>query len=368
MYEINKTTNRISKLKTTTFSNLGFRERDHLQEWIANNPESLGEELLIIQKEFSGFNDTNERLDLLALDKLGNIVVIENKLDDTGKDVTWQALKYASYCSTLTKDQIVKIYQDFLNKYSDNENAEENIADFLGENDIADVSLNSGQTQRIMLVAWSFRLEVTSTVLWLMNYKLRIQCFKATPFQLDEKLFINFEQIIPIKEMEEYVISMAEKIQDDVSTQDELKERHIHHLDFWKELLAEMNKTSKLFQNCSPSKRSWMYIGAGISGVGYVFVVSKRYVRVELYIDRWDKDLNKKTFDKLLSEKNEIESIFGSSLEWERLDTKKASRIKYQLDDVSYFNHDEWPKMIDFMANSMQKLEKALHISISKLN
>ena len=60
-----------------------------------------------------------------------------------------------------------------------------------------------------------------------MNYKLRIQCFKATPFQLDEKLFINFEQIIPVKEMEEYVISMAEKIQDDASTQDELKERHI---------------------------------------------------------------------------------------------------------------------------------------------
>jgi len=42
---------------------------------------------LVIQKEFDGFNETNERLDLLALDKQGNIVVIENKLDDSGKDV-----------------------------------------------------------------------------------------------------------------------------------------------------------------------------------------------------------------------------------------------------------------------------------------
>src|SRR3978361_1691579 len=111
MYQINKTTNRISKLETKTFSDLHFKEREHLQEWIANNPESLGEEILIIQKEFNGFNDTNERLDLLALDKQGNLIVIENKLDDTGKDVTWQALKYASYCSTLKKDQIAKIYQ-----------------------------------------------------------------------------------------------------------------------------------------------------------------------------------------------------------------------------------------------------------------
>jgi hypothetical protein len=44
--------------------------------------------MLIIQKEFCGFNDTNERLDLLALDKWGNLVIIENKLDDSGRDVT----------------------------------------------------------------------------------------------------------------------------------------------------------------------------------------------------------------------------------------------------------------------------------------
>ncbi len=87
---------------------MGFGERSHLQEWLANNPEALGEEILIIQKEFDGFNDTNERLDLLGLDKQGNLVVIENKLDDTGRDVTWQVLKYASYCSTLKKEQIKK--------------------------------------------------------------------------------------------------------------------------------------------------------------------------------------------------------------------------------------------------------------------
>ena len=40
----------------------------------------FGEELIIIQKEFDGFNDTKERLDLLALDKKGRLVV--NKLDN----------------------------------------------------------------------------------------------------------------------------------------------------------------------------------------------------------------------------------------------------------------------------------------------
>ena len=50
------------------------------------------------RREFAGFSDTHERLDLLALDKQGSLVLIENKLDDTGRDLTWQVLKYASYC------------------------------------------------------------------------------------------------------------------------------------------------------------------------------------------------------------------------------------------------------------------------------
>ena len=97
MYRIDSHSNKIVKLEEPTFSELGFKEREHLQEWIAREPSVLGEELLVIQKEFSGFSDTHERLDLLALDKQGSLVIIENKLDDSGRDVTWQALKYASY-------------------------------------------------------------------------------------------------------------------------------------------------------------------------------------------------------------------------------------------------------------------------------
>ena len=81
MFKIDKANNTVQKLSPKSFAALGFKEREHLQEWIVGNPEVFDEELLFIQKEFSGFNDTNERLDLLALDKQGNLVIIENKLD-----------------------------------------------------------------------------------------------------------------------------------------------------------------------------------------------------------------------------------------------------------------------------------------------
>lgn len=73
LYKIDDSENSITKVELKSFSALGYKERDHLQELIAKNPEVFGEELLIIQKEFDGFNDTNERLDLPALDKKGNL-------------------------------------------------------------------------------------------------------------------------------------------------------------------------------------------------------------------------------------------------------------------------------------------------------
>ena len=67
MFVIDKATNSIQSLTPKSFSELGFKERAHLQEWIAGNPETLGEKLLIIQKEFSDFSETNRRLEILAL-------------------------------------------------------------------------------------------------------------------------------------------------------------------------------------------------------------------------------------------------------------------------------------------------------------
>lgn len=74
MFLVNRSENRLHKLEEKRFSALNLREREHLQEWLAAQPDALGEELLIIQKEFDGFANTRERLDLLGLDKDGLLV------------------------------------------------------------------------------------------------------------------------------------------------------------------------------------------------------------------------------------------------------------------------------------------------------
>ncbi len=366
MYLINKEQNRVTKLKQKTFSELKFRERDHLQEWIANNPSTLGEELLIIQKEFNGFNETNERLDLLALDKLGNVVVIENKLDDSGKDVTWQAIKYASYCASLTKQDIIKVYQDFLGTSAI---AQDKLSDFFDGRELSEIVLNQGlNSQRLILVAANFRKEVTSSVLWLLNFKIRLQCFKVTPFAYDDQLFLNVEQILPTKETEDFAISISTKAQEEIEVQETLKNRHHVRLKFWENFINFSNTKNNLFSNNSPSKESWIGKGIGMSGVNMNIVVSNSYCRSEIIINRGSKEENKELFDFLYQMKDSIENDFGVELTWERMDENVTSRIKYQLDGVSYFEEDDWDKMNDFLIDAAVKMENAFKEPIRKLN
>jgi hypothetical protein len=367
MYKIDPTGNKLLKLQERSFADLGFKEREHLQEWIAKEPTVLGEELLIIQKEFSGFSDTHERLDLLALDKQGSLVIIENKLDDSGRDVTWQALKYASYCSSLSKENIRKIYQDYLDSKSPEDKAEERLSEFFDDADYEDLTLNKGVTQRIILIAAKFRKEVTSTVLWLLNFKIRIQCFRITPFSMEGELLLNVEQIIPTQDAEEYMIGMAEKAQDDIDSQSELKHRHIIRKEFWAKLLQRMSTKSTLFQNVSAGKFSWIGAGSGIRGLALNFAVSKTYARAELYIDRGDKAENEFVFDELHQLRIQIEKDYGGPLTWERLDERRACRIKAETPG-NVFDREQWDPMMEFLVDSMIRLESALKAPLKKIN
>lgn len=366
MYLIDRHSNKINKLEKKTFSELEFGERKHLQEWIAKDPTCLGEELLIIQKEFNGFDDTNERLDLLALDKEGNIVVIENKLDDSGKDVTWQIIKYASYCSSFSKQQIIDTYQKYLGTSTI---AEEKLSEFFDNKDIEEISLNQGLTsQRLILVSANFRKEITSSIIWLMNYNLNIKCFKVTPFSLNEQLFLTFEQILPTQDTGDLVIKMASKSQEEIYVQKTQKNRHNIRIQFWEQFINENKNKNGIFSNNSPIEKPYMGKGIGVTGLGLYLVINRSYCRTEIYISTGIKEKNKEYFDELYQYRNEIEEKFGGSLIWERLDDLITCRVKDQLEDVNYFEKDDWQKINNFLINSSKRMENAFLEYVKKLN
>ena len=210
LFRIDDSTRKSEKIEEVEFSQLGFQERRHIQEWIADNPSILGEGLLIIAKEFSGFDKTNERLDLLAVDVEGRLVVIELKRDDTGTDAHGQAIKYASYLRDAKLGAIVRMLAAH-EEVSEKEAAEK-LLEHLGTDDLN--ALNNDQ--RIILASHRFAPEVTSAALWL-NEKAPdenlVTCIQLTPYQ-DEKtntLYVQANTIIPVPGADDYRVGIGSR-------------------------------------------------------------------------------------------------------------------------------------------------------------
>lgn len=359
MYIVDEMKNEAISLDRTTFGDAKKKERAHLQEWIVKNPSILGEDLLIIQKEFDGFEDTKERLDLLALDKQGNLVIIENKIDDSGKDVTWQALKYVSYCSNLGNDDIKSIYQDYLKKINCTEkNAAESITEFLGGSDFDEIKLNDGD-QRIILVAANFRKEVTSTIMWLLNHNIQISCIRVTLYKREQQIFLSAEKILPPPNTDEYWIGSIKKSIEEKELDKVIAVMEEHRLAFWTKAIPVFSKYTNLYEHVSPPKDNWISGASSYGGIGFNCVITKKSARVELYISKGNKEQNKKIFDELLLRQKEIEEKYGEELTWDRLDDSIASRVSHSLYEVSLLDEKDWDNMIAFLGSHIKKLQDA---------
>ena len=344
------------KMEGQKFKDLGFSEKNDLQEWLRKNPDILGEKLLIIQKEFDEFEGSKNRLDLLALDVDGKLVVIENKLDDSGTGVTWQALQYVSFFSNFTKDKIVEKFQKYL---GDNKKAEEVLCEFFDKKDFSSITLDNDKhnNQRIILVARDFRKEVTSTVMWLLKHGIDIKCVKVTPYKHEKTIFIDSEQILPpigteglLVRVAEENIERARKEQADADT----------YFEFWSTLLPKMNEQSS-FKNANPLRYPWISRSAGSKGIIYEIHVTNKCARISLYIDTGEKERNKKIFDNLSLRKNEIGLKFGEGeLVWDRLDGRQGSRVAVNLQGVNVFEKADWDKMIEFFVKHVPKFEEAM--------
>lgn len=153
-------------------------------------------------------------------------------------------------------------------------------------------------------------------------------------------------------------------------TKKELAERHIIRQRFWTELLEMARAKTKLHSAISPGKDGCIGTGAGKSGLSFNYVIGQHQARVELYIDQGKdaEDANKAIYDQLQENKASIEERFGGPLEWQRLDGRRACRIKNDITSGGYRDEDMWPEIQDAMIDAMVNLEGALRKHISRMH
>lgn len=304
LFTYDKTSKKISFPTETNFKSHHVLERRDIETWVENYPDILGEELLILSTEYNKFDKTNERLDLLALDRKGKLTIIELKRDDSGKKHELQAIKYASYCSNLTLDDITKIYLDYQTKKGNNLNEEmskKQIVSFINENE--EFQELDGKP-RIILVAKEFQQEVTSTVLWLRNFAVNISCVKLSPYEVNPNI-IAFESnvIIPLPDAKDFIISLEKKEQAVTKT---LSQEEYNK--FFLEIISKINDVLPRSSYRMPSGSYYYQIPVNINGIHLEFSFHgkpRSSFGVELHFEKSSKESNEhalKYFEKMIPE------------------------------------------------------------------
>lgn len=196
---------KLSPFAPTSFSEAGFKERSDLQRLLKNQIEIIAPDTLVIAEEYGSWEDSRRRIDLLGLDRHGDVVVIELKRTDDGGHMDLQALRYAAMVSNLTFDEAAEAYQQYL---GDDGDARQRILDFLDWEEPDDDKF--AQAVRIVLASAEFSRELTTSVLWL-NKWLDIRCVRLRPYKDGGRLLIDVQQVIPLPEVEQYQVQIRKK-------------------------------------------------------------------------------------------------------------------------------------------------------------
>jgi len=98
------------QLNEITQSKLDLESR--LETWLDNDISILADDLLVIGRQVS--TDYGDKLDLLCIDRNGDLVIVELKKDKTAREVTAQALDYASWVQDLSNERVTEIANGYL--------------------------------------------------------------------------------------------------------------------------------------------------------------------------------------------------------------------------------------------------------------
>lgn len=351
-------------LTETSLVDMKLRERGDLQRLLRTQIDVLADDLYVLTEEFGDWEDSRRRIDLLAIDKNANLVVIELKRTSDGGHMELQAIRYASMVSTMTFARAVEIHAEFLGKLGEPaDQAQSRILEFLGWDEPDEEHF--ADDVRIILVSEDFGKELTTAVLWLRDRDIDIRCVRLRPYSDGKSKLVDVQQIIPLPEAAEYQVQLREKEQQSRKTR---AERHDLRLSFWQGLVALARAANTRHAHIKPGSYHWLGARSGVPGLSFNYVIVQEYGITELYIDRGEQAENKRIYDRLMANREKIEKAFGGSLIWERLDAKRACRVKYVVELGGYRSPvSEWPAIQKAMVAAMTRLETAFKSELDAL-
>ena len=140
----------------------------------------------------------------------------------------------------------------------------------------------------------------------------------------------------------------------------EMAERYDIRKQWWSQLVQLPG--AKLHAHITPGQYSWLGTSSGVRGMNLNYSVTQNECGVELYVDRGKdcEEENEAIFDQLLQSKDQVQGAITFPLSWQRLDGRRACRLRIDLPGGYRSPESEWPEIQQRMTDAMTQLEAAL--------
>lgn len=301
---------KLGKLQEIDIRDVWKHEQYDFSKWLAGdeNIQELGDTLNLSltdveTEKFVG----NYRCDILCKDELtGKVVLIENQLESTNHDHLGKIITYASGL---------------------------------------DASV-------VVWIVASARQEHASAIEWLNKHTDDDLSF----FLIEVHAYkIGDSDPAPQFKIIEQPNDFAKSVKS-ISKNSDLNDSERNRLEFWTQLNEILEERGKPFNKRKPTTDHWYSIAMGTSECQIsIDLVNKEH---KIRIGVWVTD-NKELFDKLFSNKEEIESACGFELDWHRLDNKKASLTCTYIQGLDFDNHENYPELINRSIDTVLTMRKA---------
>jgi len=180
----------MNRLESTLFSET--HPEAFLEDLLEQNPDVLfdGESILYIGRQV---NTEVGVIDLLGLDKNGNVVIVELKKGPAPRDIIAQALEYAAWVASQPEERIYRIAESYFNKNNIAQPLQEKFKEVFEEEEPTweMPSLNSRQV--IVLVGENISPRVERVARYLRDAGVDIRCVEFSYYRLGSEQFLDFE-------------------------------------------------------------------------------------------------------------------------------------------------------------------------------
>ena len=305
---------KVGKLQRVPLRDVWRHEARDFTQWLQDNIDVLSEaiavELVNVDREQAAGSFS---VDLVAEDAGGGIIIIENQLEKSNHDHLGKLITYLTAMSARAAVWIV----------------------------------SEPRPEHVAAIAWLN--ESSSADFYLL---------KAEAVRIGDSPAAPLLTIIVGPSLETRAVGFQKK---------ELAERDDIRHAWWSRLIERPD--AKLHAHLTPSYYLSIGTSSSVPGLNFNYTVTQNDCVAELYIDRGKNsdEENKRIFDQLAAARAEVDEKVGGTVVWQRLDRRRACRIKVTVPGGYRSPVDDWDAIQTKLVKAMNDLHQALQPHIKKL-